>query len=118
MSNATMPRLRAANQSLRARLVRLLGGPNRPAAIAPTEFTDLLAELLPAADCLPGMLAAGAADAELANEISEYRNNLQKLEKILPSVQGRLLVEKARLQTLQSHMTAAKAWAQASQGTL
>ena len=118
MSSATFQRLRAVNQNLHARLVRLLGGPNRPATIAPTEFTDLLAELLRAADCLRGMPAAGAVDADLAAEISEYRNNVEKLVKVLPSVQGRLLVEKARLQTLQSHMTAAKAWAQASQKTL
>jgi len=118
MPSATIDRLRAVNHSLRARLARLLGGHNRPAVIAPTEFTDLLSELLRASDGLRGMPTATAADAELASEISEYRRNVEQLGKILPSVQGRLLVEKVRLQTLQSHMTAAKAWAQASKETL
>jgi len=118
MSSPSIPRLRAVNRNLGARLVRLMGGPNRPAAIAPTEFTDLLAELLAVADCLRVMLAAGALNMELANEISEYRINVEKLERILPSIQARLLVEKARLQTLQSHIIAAKAWAQASRETL
>lgn len=117
MASATIERLRAVNHSLRARLARLLGGHNRPATIAPTEFTDLLAELLGAGDLWRGMPGA-AADAEMASEISEYRRNVEQLGKILPSVQGRLLVEKVRLQTLQSHMTAAKAWAQASKETL
>jgi hypothetical protein len=118
MSSLSIPRLRAVNRNLDARLVRLIGGPNRPASIAPTEFTALLAELLPVADCLRGVAAAGAPDMELANEISKYRNNLEKLERLLPWIQGRLLVEKARLQTLQSHIIAAKAWAQASRETL
>ena len=118
MSSATIQRLGAINQNLRARLLRLMGGHNRPTAIAPTEFTDLLAELLGAADCLRSIPAGASPDAELATEISEYRNNVEQLGQILPWVQGRLLVEKARLQTLQTHMTAAKAWAQASRETL
>jgi hypothetical protein len=76
-----------------------------------TEFNDLLAELLAAADCLRGIPAGAAPDAELAIETSEYRNNRQRFGRSLPWVQGRLLVQKARLQTLQTHMTAAKAWA-------
>jgi len=110
--------LRAVNQNLRARLARLQGGPNRPAVIAPTELTDLRAELIRATDYLSAVPAGSTPVPLMENEISEYRNHLVELEKILPWIQGRLLVEKARLQSLQSHMTAAKAWALASQQTL
>ena|SRR5579863_2378451 len=111
-------RLRTVNQYLRARLDRLRGGPNRPAIITPTEFTDLLKELRSAAEYLRALPPAIAGRADTVEEIAQYRKNLEQLEKILPWVQGRLLVEKARLQTLQSHMGAAKAWAEASQTTL
>ncbi len=118
MFNANTRSLHTANQYLRARLDRLRGGPDRPAIISPTEFTDLLQELRSAAEHLRELPPAIARRADTAEEIAEYRKNLEQLEKILPWVQGRLLVEKARLQTLQSHMAAAKAWAEASQATL
>jgi hypothetical protein len=70
------------------KLLRLLGGHNRPAAIVPTEFTDLLAELLGVADCLRGIPAGAAPDAELAIETSEYRNNVEQFGRMLPWVQG------------------------------
>ena len=89
-----------------------------PAIIAPTEFTDLLWELRGASDCCRALSAEASADAELANEISAWRKNVEELEKLLPWVQGRLLVEKARLQALQAHVTAAECWAEASRGIL
>lgn len=118
MPSANPRSLRAANQYLRARLDRLRVEPGRPAIIMPGEFTDLLHELQSAAPCLRSLSSTVAISAETADEIAEYRKSLEQLEKILPWVQGRLLVEKARIQTLQSHMTAAKAWADASQKTL
>jgi hypothetical protein len=60
---------------------------------SPTEFTVLLAELLGTADCLRGIPAGAAPDAELATEIFEYRNNVEQFGQILPCVQG-LLREK------------------------
>lgn len=118
MSNASLQRLCAMNRKLRGRLDRLRGAPDRPAIIAPTEFTDLLWELRGASDCCRALSAEASADAELANEISAWRKNVEELEKLLPWVQGRLLVEKARLQALQAHVTAAECWAEASRGIL
>jgi hypothetical protein len=118
MPTVTMRSLGVANQYLRARLDRLRGGPDRPATISPTEFTDLLQELRSAAEHLRGLPPAIAGSADTAADIAEYRKNLEQLERILPWVQGRLLIEKARLQTLQSHMAAARAWAEASRTTL
>lgn len=118
MTNASLQCLGAVNRKLRARLDRLRGAPDRPALIAPTEFTDLLSELRGVNDCCRGLSAAAPADAELANEICAWRKNVEELEKLLPWVQGRLLVEKARLQTLQAHMAAAESWAEASREIL
>ena len=117
MSSPTFQSLRAANHSLRARLARLPVEHHIPPAIAHTEIADLRAELLRATDCLRNLSIAGL-DAEVATEISEYRRNVQQLGKILPSIQGRLLIEKARLETARTHMAKAAAWAQGSKKTL
>jgi hypothetical protein len=118
MQNIILQRLVALNRKLRGRLERLRGAPDRPAIVAPTEFTDLLRELGDGSDCCRGLSADVSADAELANEISAWRKNVEELGKLLPWVQGRLLVEKARLQALQAHITAAESWAEASRGIL
>jgi len=116
MSSVTTQRLRAANQSLRAGLARLQGEQGRPSAIAPTEFADLLAEIRRAADCLQG--SGPTADPGWKKEKSEYRHNLEQLAKVLPSVGGRLLAEKARLEAARAHVAKAAAWAQARAKTL
>ena len=116
MSSVTIQRLRSVNQYLRTGLARLQSQQNRPAAIAPTEFADLLAEIRCATDCLRG--GGFTADPEWEQEKSEYRRNLEQLAKILPSVSGRLLVEKARLEAARAHVAKAAAWAQARTKTL
>jgi hypothetical protein len=78
----------------------------------------MLAELRQATECLRSLPAAQAPLTKMAHEICEYRSHLQQLEKILPSVQGRLLIEKARLQTARTHVAKAVAWAEGSKKTL
>lgn len=78
----------------------------------------MLGELLRAADCLRNLPANLKAGSELAQEISEYQGNLEKLKQFLPDLHGRLLAEKARLQSVQAHVAAAAAWARTSQKTL
>jgi hypothetical protein len=118
MSNESAATLRLANTSLRAWLVRLRA---EPIALSPVQADDLqglLAELLRASGCLRIGPGEKPNDAELENEIAEYRTNLESLAKVLPSVQGRLLAERARIQIEQSHIAARKAWAEASRRTL
>lgn len=112
----TIQSLRSVNHSLRTALGRLQ--PNRTFAPAPTEFSGLLAELIRATDCLRGTDLNSALDHDLKKAISEYRGNLEQLAKVLPSVSGRLLTEKARLEAARAHLTKAAAWAHASQKTL
>jgi len=118
MSSATVQTLRAVNQNLLAGLARLRGGPDCSAAIAPMELAGLLAEVVRATDCLRRRDVHASADPELEHEISEYRSHLEQLAKVLPSVSGRLLTEKARLQAARAHVTKAAAWAQARAKTL
>jgi hypothetical protein len=118
MSSETAATLRLANTSLRAWLVRLKAQPIALSPIQAQDLHDLLAELLSNSICLRTGSAGAATSTELENEIADYRTNLESLAKILPSVQGRFLAERARLQIEQGHIAARKAWAEASRRTL
>jgi hypothetical protein len=118
MSTETAATLRLANTSLRAWLVRLRAEPVALTQVQASDLQELLAELLRTSGCLRTGSAGAAAGTELEVEIAEYRTNLESLAKVLPSVQGRLLAERARIQIEQSHIAARKAWAQASRRTL
>lgn len=118
MSSSAADNLRTVNRSLRARLAQLSGDSNNSATITPTAFTDLLAELRRTTDFLRNLPTAATLAVEIANEISGYRKNVEQLGKILPAIQGRLLVERARLETARTHVAKAAAWAQGSKKTL
>jgi hypothetical protein len=117
MSNETAATLRLANTSLRAWLVRLRAEPVALSPIQANDLQELLAELLRTSGCLRTGSTVATLNAELENEIADYRTNLESLAKVLPSVQGRFLAERARLQIEQSHIAARKAWAEASRRT-
>ncbi len=99
MSSETAATLRLANTSLRAWLVRLHAEPVALTQIQASDLQNLLAELLRTSGCLRTGSAATAPGTELENEIAEYRTNLESLAKALPSVQGRLLAERARIKS-------------------
>lgn len=117
--------LRQVNGKFRNAFLRFQPELQHCSAIAPDEFSGLRAELSRARNCLrelegvpvpPGQLQE-VRDA-LADEMCQYRSNLEKLKHILPSVQLRLLVERSRLQQAQSHVVAATAWAGANKKSL
>jgi hypothetical protein len=118
MSSATTESLRIVNGNLRAGLARLQPEPNASCLLKTEDLSDLHAVVLCAARCRRSLASDGVPDGELEKEICEYRSNIEKLAKVLLSVQGRLLAEKARLQNAQSHVAATNAWAQASKDTL
>jgi hypothetical protein len=117
MSSDAAATLRLANASLRAWMVRLRAEPSSLSPIEAKDLKDLLAELQRASGCLRIGTAGVLPDPALTNEILEYRANLETLAKVLPSVQGRLLAERARLQNTQSQLAARNAWAEASKRT-
>jgi hypothetical protein len=115
--------LRQVNENLRSALVRLRPERKHCSSIKPQDFSDLLGQLLRAADCLrrrpkhPEAIVAEATVA-LEKESLEYRANLEKLKHFLPDLHIRLLAEKSRLETARNHVAAKAAWARASKQTL
>lgn len=57
------------------------------------------------------------AGSDLHREMVEYRANVERLGQVLPSLQGWLLAEKARLHAARGHLAAAAAWARACDKT-
>ena len=109
--------LRQVNDNLRSALIRLRPERKHCSTIRVQDFSDLLSQLLRAAECLRHPTAPKAALA-LEEESFEYRSNLEKLRHFLPDLHGRLLAEKSRLENAKKHVAAAAAWAQASKKSL
>jgi hypothetical protein len=110
--------LRQVNDNLRSALLRLHPERKHCSTIRPQDFFDLLSQVLRAGECLRRLPAHSEAAEALEKESLEYRNNLEKLKHFLPDLHGRLLAEKSRLETAQTHVAAAAAWARASKKTL
>jgi hypothetical protein len=117
MSPDALETLRQVNDNLRSALIRLRPEQKHCSTIMPQDFSDLLSQLLRAAECLRRPPAQSQAVA-LDKESLEYRSNLEKLKDFLPDLHGRLLAEKSRLETAQTHVAAAAAWARANKKTL
>ncbi len=118
MSSATAKILCTANNNLRAGLTRFSPEPNPSAPLHPEDLSGLLKELLRAGNCWRSVAPDAAPDADLDNAIADYRSIVERIAEILPRIHGRLLTEKARLEIARAHVTAASAWAKASQNTL
>ena len=110
--------LRQVNENLRSAMIRLRPERRHCSSIRPEDFSDLLSQLLRAAECLRRVPAHSETIMALKEESLEYRGNLEKLKLFLPDLHGRLLAEKARLQNAQTHLLAASAWAGTSKKTL
>jgi hypothetical protein len=114
----TLETLRQVNDNLRSAMIRLRPEQKHCSTIRPQHFSDLLSEILRAAECLRHLPAHSEATVALEQESLEYRNNLEKLKHFLPELHGNLLAEKSRLETAQAHVAAAAAWARTSTKTL
>jgi hypothetical protein len=112
--------LRQVNENLRSALLRLRPERKHCSSIRPQDFSDILSQLLRAAECLrrPEPPTHSKATVALEKESLEYRSNLEKLKHFLPDVQVRLLAEKSRLETARTHVATAAAWAQARKKAL
>jgi hypothetical protein len=110
--------LRQVNDNLRSALNRLRPEQKHCSAIKPQDFTGLLREIQRAADCLRHRPADSETVVALQKETLEYLSNLEKLKHVLPDLHRNLLAEKTRLETAETHVASAAAWAQASKRTL
>ena len=109
--------LREVNGNIRSALMRLRPDQKHCSDIRPEDFSDLLGEIVRAAECLRSQ-PAQSEGMELAHASLEYRSNLEKLRELLPELHGNLLAEKTRLETARAQVASAEAWAQASSRTL
>jgi len=114
MPTASVETLRAINAYLRGALVSLRPERKHCTAVKPQDFTAILEQLLRAAT----LRDSSKPSREFEKEILEYRDNLEELKRMLPDLQGRLLAEKARLDTARSHLASTAVWAKASKSTL
>jgi hypothetical protein len=114
----TLETLRQVNDNLRSTLLRLHPEQKHCSSITPQDFSDILSQLLRAAECLRRLPPLSDPGGTLEKESLEYRSNLEKLKHFLPDLHGRLLAEKVRLENAQLHVAAAAAWTRASKKTL
>jgi hypothetical protein len=110
--------LRQVNDRLGSALGRLRPERSHCSTIRAQDFSDLLSQLLRAAECLRSPSPHPEAAAALEKEALEYRRHLETLKHFLPDLHGRLLAERSRLETARTHVAAATAWARASKKTL
>ena len=110
--------LRQVNGSLASALIRLSPEQKHCSTIMPQDFTDLLSEILGAAQCMQCLPANSEVSAALEQQSLEYLGNLQRLKHFLPELHRNLLAEKSRLENAQTNLTSAAAWARTSQKTL
>jgi hypothetical protein len=108
--------LRLSNGKLRTLVLRLRE-PDHATLITAELLTEPLEELGRTAEWVRSA-PQSSTDTDLAREISECRHNLTELSQVLPSLRGRLLAEKSRLEAVRKHVAAATAWAHASKRSL
>jgi len=118
MATLSSETLRLTNCRVRGLMQSMLTAQDETALVKPDEFDALLAEVTQAAGGLRGLPQESMQDADLAKEISAYRDSLENLLQILPALQKRLLAQKMRLEAQRNHLAAASAWANASGKTL
>jgi hypothetical protein len=116
MLTAFAQALHASNEKLRAGLLRLQ--PAYRLAILPGDLADLRNQLIKVRAQLRSVTPGTVLDAEQQNELTQYRNQVMQLRQLLPSVYGRLLAEKVRVETARERVAATRAWTEASRKTL
>lgn len=102
------------NRRLRVLLIRL-GDENTLPERTAQNLSELMGQLRDAAERLPNLPSGNPESAKAA---VEYHNHVKALSQILPTIQGRLMAERGRLEAQRSQMAGARAWAQASKHSL
>lgn len=87
-----------------------------PHAATPEQMNGLLSELMCAGTWLRELPAN--RNAALAQEVAEYRKQVEQLRGLLPAIQETLLRERARLEAERNRLTSAGQWARGSRQTL
>jgi hypothetical protein len=108
-------KLRETNRRLRFCLDSIFAQPDPPAVATPEQMATLLSELLrTGASLRADPLPMAGDDPELNLELDQYRSNVERLRKLLPSIHSQLLAERARLEGQRARVQSAVQWARAS----
>ncbi len=113
----TLEILQQVNGSLRSALIRLRPEQRHCSTVMPQDFSDLLSEILRAAESLRCQPVKPEAAEAVQQAALEYRSHLENLRDFLPQLHGNLLAEKSRLETAQAHVLSAATWARGSTRT-
>ena len=111
--------LRETNHRLRYWLDGMIAECGLRKVVTPQAIAALLSEL-----CRVGAwlrvepLPAKGDDPEFGQELEQYRRNVELLRGLMPSIQGQLLAERARLEAQRARVMSAADWARASRQTL
>lgn len=109
---------RETNRRLRFWLDQLLASSTEPTSrtATPAQMTGLLAELMRAGERLRALPAG--RDAALEPELALYRQHVERLRDLLPTIHATLLEERARLEQERQRLASAAEWAERSRQTL
>lgn len=111
--------LRDTNRRLSSWLDGIDARHGQPTLITPEDMAALLSELLRVGEGLrTEPVSARANDPERDVELEKYRCHLERLRDLLPSIQGYLLAERARLEAQRVRVQSAAQWARTSRQTL
>lgn len=103
-------------RSLLDELCPLNGGEAPARVITPEEIAGLLSELMRAGGWLRSL--PNDNDAALGHELAHYREQVERLRDLMPSLHEALLRERARLEQERKRLTSASQWAEGSRQTL
>ena len=111
--------LRETNQRLRSWLEQMSAKCGRRRPATPADIAELLSELLSTGvELRSAAIPPQGIDLDLDRELDCYRQNIEQLREVLPSIQGQLLSERARIESQRARMESAADWARASRQTI
>lgn len=114
MSFQATPTLREINDKLRAAAFRLGPTERLASSFKPEELSSIVELLRQATLCLSSASRDDLDSPHPSEEgaVREYRENVEGLKRLLPSLHVRLLVEKERLEAARTRLAATHEWSE------
>jgi hypothetical protein len=88
------------------------------ASVSLEQMSAVLSDLMSTGACLrANPIPAKGTDPELDDELERYRQNVERLREILPSLHAQLLKERARIEAQRSRVHSTEEWARSLRQT-